>query len=240
MELGREDLRIGVFAYNFPHYKTAMGLLTLCAHGYRPIMVFLQAKKKLKHHQSVLRYSPRNQRVPDSIDVCNALNLEWSRAEHNSKRVLALIEAFGLNLGVILGARILSKEVIDAFKYGIINMHPGLLPENRGLDNHKWAIVDHLKQGVTVHLIDEGIDTGPIIRRTTIPVYLDDSLVDIHLRLQDEERTQLLLTLDNFYKNGMSEQDGVAKYNKAMITKEDVLVLQNFDFYKQYYEYMEE
>ena len=81
-------------------------------------------------------------------------------SHHNSTETLKIIKKNKLDLGVILGARILKKEIINAFKIGIINMHPGILPENRGLDNIKWSVVKNLPIGVTSHFIDPRIDMG--------------------------------------------------------------------------------
>lgn len=59
---------------------------------------------------------------------------------------------------------LINKETIALFKYGIINFHPSLLPKNRGWYPAVWQILDLDRvAGVTLHLIDEGVDTGPII-----------------------------------------------------------------------------
>ena len=50
------------------------------------------------------------------------------------------------DLGIIAGSRIIKKKVINEFKIGILNMHPGLLPLNRGLDTHKWAVFKNWPQ----------------------------------------------------------------------------------------------
>lgn len=258
-------LRIVVFAYDFPHMKSTLGLLALCAYGslYRPDLVLLQKKKELKHHQSILRYSPRYKYIPDTKNVCISLDLPYMMYDYdkmmNSLGDSYLSEREGVDfmircdnslgkepepdIGIVLGARILPMALIQKFSMGIINMHPGLLPENRGLDNHKWAILDHIKQGVTLHFIDENIDEGYVFRRMPIEVHKDDSLVDIHLRLQDYERGLLLEAMKSFYYRGTwgsykSWKKG--KYNKAMTTQEDARVLQHFKFYKQYYDHMHE
>ena len=67
------------------------------------------------------------------------------------------------------------KNVIDSFSNGIINFHPGVLPENRGLDNLKWAIYNNLPQGVTTHLIDENIDVEQIYKEFMID--LEDTIL---------------------------------------------------------------
>ena len=70
-------------------------------------------------------------------------------------------------------------------------MHPGILPKNRGLDPHKWAILKNWPQGVTCHLINEKIDLGKLINKKIIKVFNDDTLVDINYRL---DNTSLKIT----------------------------------------------
>ena len=55
-------------------------------------------------------------------------------------------------------------------------MHPGILPQNRGLDSVKWAIAKGIPQGVTCHIIDKNIDRGLKIIQEEIIIYNDDSL----------------------------------------------------------------
>ena len=78
-------------------------------------------------------------------------------------------------------------------------MHPGLLPLNRGLDTHKWAVFYNWPQGVTCHLIDSKIDLGKFICSKKIKVNLDDSLVDINTKLQNME-IKLMIKAINLIK----------------------------------------
>lgn len=75
-------------------------------------------------------------------------------------------------------------------------MHPGILPDNRGLDNLKWAIIKDLDQGVTTHLIDSKIDRGRLINRQKIKIYKDDTLIDIHMRLQALEQKMMIDSIE--------------------------------------------
>lgn len=93
---------------------------------------------------------------------------------------------------MILGARILGPAVIDAFRIGVINAHPGLIPENRGLDNLKWAIVQQIRQGVTTHLIDERIDMGRIIARSVLNVVVSDTLIDVAVKLAGLQQAMII------------------------------------------------
>src|SRR3990167_15961 len=55
-----------------------------------------------------------------------------------------------------------------------INFHPGLLPYNRGMYPHIWPLIDGSLAGVTIHYIDDGIDTGDIIAQQLVTVYPED------------------------------------------------------------------
>ena len=112
-------------------------------------------------------------------------------AGHNSEEALTFYKTIKLSLGIVLGARILSKKVIDSFSNGIINFHPGVLPENRGLDNLKWAIFNNLPQGVTTHFIDENIDVGFEIYKECIDIDAEDSPFDVNSKAFDLQITHL-------------------------------------------------
>jgi methionyl-tRNA formyltransferase len=59
--------------------------------------------------------------------------------------------------------KIIKKPAIELAQHGFINFHPSLLPYNRGKNYNFWCLVEQAPYGVTLHLIDEGIDTGPIL-----------------------------------------------------------------------------
>lgn len=72
--------------------------------------------------------------------------------------------------------RIVGKPLIDAFPNRIMNIHPALLPSFPGLHGQRQALDYGVKiSGCTVHFVDEGMDTGPIIIQAAVPVYHDDS-----------------------------------------------------------------
>jgi phosphoribosylglycinamide formyltransferase-1 len=72
--------------------------------------------------------------------------------------------------------RIVGKPLIDAFPNGIMNIHPALLPSFPGLHGQKQAVEYGVKvSGCTVHFVDEGMDTGPVIIQAVVPVYHDDT-----------------------------------------------------------------
>ena len=72
--------------------------------------------------------------------------------------------------------RVVGKALIDTFPNRIMNIHPALLPSFPGLHGQKQAADYGVKiAGCTVHFVDEGIDTGPIIMQAAVPAYHDDT-----------------------------------------------------------------
>jgi phosphoribosylglycinamide formyltransferase-1 len=85
--------------------------------------------------------------------------------------------------------RILGPRLIKAYPLRIINVHPSLLPAFPGLDAPARALAHGVKvSGCTVHLVDAGVDTGPIIAQVSVPVLDDDTPESLHRRIKDEER----------------------------------------------------
>lgn len=97
--------------------------------------------------------------------------------------------AKGVELVILAGfMRIVRKPLIDAFRMKIMNIHPALLPSFPGLHGQKQAVDYGARvSGCTVHFVDEGMDTGPIIIQAAVPVHPDDteeSLSERILRLE--------------------------------------------------------
>ncbi len=84
--------------------------------------------------------------------------------------------------------RILKNGFLNAFPEKVINIHPSLLPMFPGLCAWKQAIDCGVKvTGVTVHYVDSGIDSGPIIAQRAVPVLKNDTPETLHQRIQLEE-----------------------------------------------------
>jgi len=85
--------------------------------------------------------------------------------------------------------RILKGEFLRAFPHKVVNIHPSLLPSFPGLEAWKQALDYGVKfTGCTVHFVDQGIDTGPIIAQQTVPVLDEDTAATLHARIQEAER----------------------------------------------------
>jgi phosphoribosylglycinamide formyltransferase-1 len=84
--------------------------------------------------------------------------------------------------------RILKGAFLRAFERRVVNIHPSLLPAFPGLEAWKQALEYGVKvTGCTVHLADEGIDSGPILAQQAVPVLDDDTPEKLHARIQAAE-----------------------------------------------------
>lgn len=85
--------------------------------------------------------------------------------------------------------RILKGEFLRAFAQRVVNIHPALLPAFPGLEAWKQALEYGVKfTGATVHFVDQGVDTGPILAQQTVPVLPGDRPATLHARIQEAER----------------------------------------------------
>ncbi len=89
---------------------------------------------------------------------------------HKSPQVMPHIEGKELDLIVFGGTRIIRGDILDYPKHGVINSHPGLLPECRGSASPAWSVYHDIRIGSTCHFCDNGIDTGEMLLRREVPV----------------------------------------------------------------------
>ena len=94
---------------------------------------------------------------------------------HNKRQSRELLEELKPDLGVLGGTRIIRKRVLEIPPDGMLNSHPGLLPEVRGSASPAWSIYYDIPIGSTCHFIDPNIDTGDIVLKRVIPVHRGDT-----------------------------------------------------------------
>ena len=81
---------------------------------------------------------------------------------------------------------IINQQIIDASKNPIINLHISYLPFNRGAHPNYWSFKENTPKGVTMHFIDKGIDTGPVLIQKTYTFSKTDTLTTSYLKLKSE------------------------------------------------------
>lgn len=127
---------------------------------------------------------------------------DFSSNGEMNRKIAEILEAKKVDLVVLAGyMRIVGKELLVKFKGRMINIHPALLPSFPGLDAQKQAFEHGVKvSGCTVHFVDEGTDTGPIIEQT--PVYIGDckDAHEVSERILPYEHETMKKVVSNFSK----------------------------------------
>lgn len=116
-------------------------------------------------------------------------NNHFTTREDYDNHLLEILKSHSVDLVILAGfMRLLSPAFIKAFPMKIMNIHPALLPAFPGVCVQKKAIDYGVKfSGCTVHFVDEGLDTGPIIIQAVVPVYNDDTEETLSKRILKEE-----------------------------------------------------
>jgi phosphoribosylglycinamide formyltransferase-1 len=99
------------------------------------------------------------------------------------------LRAAGVDLVCLAGfLRLVKRPLLDAFPSRILNIHPALLPAFPGLEAWKQALDAGVPEtGATVHFVDEGMDTGPVILQERVPILPGDTAESLHARIQIAE-----------------------------------------------------
>ena len=132
------------------------------------------------------------QKLGVKTDIVQSKNFEGTRWEYD-KKIISTLKKHGVTQtnGLVCLAgfmRIISPEFVKKFKNRIINIHPALLPAFPGLDSQKQALDYGAKfSGCTVHFVDAGMDTGPIIIQAVVKIKDDDTEESLAKRILKEE-----------------------------------------------------
>ena len=116
-------MKLVLFVYDFPHKKSLKGMQLLKSEGVKDVFVVASPKVELKFRQSKNRVAVIENEIIEPISLAKEYGWMSLVANHNSKEALEFYNKIKPNFGVILGARILSRKVIDSFSEGIINFH---------------------------------------------------------------------------------------------------------------------
>lgn len=97
----------------------------------------------------------------------------------NNENCIKVLKEVNPDIVIVNGTRIISEEVLNSTSAIFINMHAGITPKYRGVHGAYWALYNNDKKnvGVTVHIVDKGIDTGGIIYQKNIEITKDDNFI---------------------------------------------------------------
>lgn len=127
------------------------------------------------------------------VDAVVVDHTEFDDRDAFEAAVLVELERRGVEAVVLAGfMRVLTSRFLDAFPRRIINTHPSLLPAYPGVRAPQQALDHGAKvSGCTVHFVDAGVDTGPIIAQRAVEVHDNDTAATLHARIQAAEHDLL-------------------------------------------------
>lgn len=175
-------MHVGLITYSRAHRKTLDVTLKLMTRGCHQItwlaFPFRNLAARLPEHQAkeAMRFHERPPQIMDfdPIEFCKRNGIDYRECHWDDPGSSDWTGPNGMDVYLHCTAKIVPAGFIEGRT--ILNVHPGLLPKNRGVDAFKWAIVNGWPIGVTLHAIDEEIDRGIILYRRTVPILPDDTL----------------------------------------------------------------
>lgn len=176
-----------LLTYDAPHRKTQDVAFRLMASG-NPFRVVAVPWEERKPRRPLYAHRPSELTWPcdaigDPVDFFRTLGIRYDVCKKGW--LFEYLLGVDPSLIVLGGAGILPAEIVNGFR--VLNVHPGLLPECRGLDILKWSVMEGLRVGVTAHLVDEHADLGWRICDKVVPVYDSDTFHSFAMRQYEME-----------------------------------------------------
>lgn len=127
--------------------------------------------------------------IPAEVIDCQGYRTRFP--DESQAAVAERLKSLGVDIVCLAGfMRLVKQPMLDVFPNRILNIHPSLLPAYPGLMAWKQAVDDGAAEsGCTVHYVDAGMDTGPVILQARVPVFPDDTADTLHARIQEQEHT---------------------------------------------------
>ncbi len=186
-------MRVAAFVYDFPHEKSVQGLLHLSLVAPSEVLVLAAPRVSLPRRAertSLAAVDPRR--------IAERQGFRYEVGPHEASA--PVLEAFQPAFAFVFGARVLPPPV-TSIGIPIVNLHPGVLPDNRGLDAAAWAVLHDVPQGVSAHLVSQRIDGGSVLGVSVLPqqsLLSCSSLADVRSAVTELELRvlrELLLSL---------------------------------------------
>ncbi|WP_312449977.1 ankyrin repeat domain-containing protein [Stutzerimonas nitrititolerans] len=221
-----------LFAYDFPHRKTSDFIIDLVSMGVRNFIVLAAPKKMLAIQGEAITNEQKIIHCPpiDTKTLCQNFGIPfYSVAHEDFSSVRLLRDKYSFSVGIISGARIISSEIIGIFPGGIVNFHPGKIPESSGLDAFYHTIRLDVEPGVTTHFIDHKVDAGRLIHFDEVAINSNDTPGVVTENIYQTQRTALR-RLVLMLKNGVPTSEPIVRpaKNEPMGKLEKYEVLSRF------------
>jgi phosphoribosylglycinamide formyltransferase-1 len=139
-----------------------------------------------------------------------ATRAEWDAA------LTASVTSYDADLVVSAGfMKLLGERFLAAYGGRVLNTHPALSPSFPGMHGPAEALAYGVKvTGCTLFVVDAGVDTGPIVAQTAVPVLEDDTVESLHERIKTQERAILVETVGRIAREGFSVEGRLVRFGR--------------------------
>ncbi|MFW6002780.1 MAG: methionyl-tRNA formyltransferase [archaeon] len=161
---------------------------------------------------------------------------------HNGENIVSSIETkdqlakvYDLEPDLIISGgfrHIISQDILKIPRYGCINFHKSYLPYNRGANPNVWSIIENNFAGVSIHYMDTGIDTGPILAQKKVDVEFTDNAKSLYKKLEHAQFDLFVEFWPNFKSGNIEAQPQIeaGTYHKV----DDFNKIREIDLNSQY------
>jgi phosphoribosylglycinamide formyltransferase-1 len=214
-----------LITYEVPHLKTQQVFFNLIRMGLQKDLSLMFAPfTERKKRQVVLAHRPEQFLGADPNRLATTYGIrtyaldDWRIALQNE------------DIFIICGSNLLPDDFAATGR--VLNAHPGLLMQSRGLDSFKWAIFEGKQVGVTLHFIDANVDAGVVVHTEPTPVFIEDSMETFAQRHYEAE-----IDIISNFKRYIESSDSPTIYTQAnahmrMSNAKEREMMSHFDQYK--------
>ncbi|RFP88234.1 hypothetical protein DZK27_09075 [Rhodobacteraceae bacterium 63075] len=185
-------MRIGLIVADVRHLKTAQVARGLHKAGKRNIGIYTVPFVHRKSRSPLFEHRPYQFDAPHPREIA----IELDGVDYVPSATMNDLPTEAVDIFLMTGGILIPNSMLETAKVRFLNVHAGLIPEVRGLDAFKWAILEQMQVGITLHEIDARVDMGKIIARRATPVFESDTLYDFALRHYLAEVDLLVKSLD--------------------------------------------
>jgi phosphoribosylglycinamide formyltransferase 1 len=141
---------------------------------------------------------------------------QFSSRDHWDRAMADTVAGFEPDLVVLAGfMKLVGEEFLDRFEGRIVNTHPALSPSFPGMTGPADALEYGVKvTGATLFVVDAGVDSGPIVAQTTVPVADDDTVATLHERIKVAERQMLVDSVGRMAREGFTITDRKVRFGQ--------------------------
>ena len=216
--------RVALITYDVPHKKTQDVLFRLIWRDCFNLTLVITPFKSRPSRDVLFQHRPSQLTGPAPSSLASRFSLNTLSIE-DWQSFRGDFEFF-----LVCGSGLIDPEFCQTAR--IVNCHPGLIPQSRGLDAFKWAIHDDLPIGNTLHFIDHQVDLGEVFHHQITDIFPEDDLASFAERHYIAE-IHLLSHFDSYLQDGTILDLVIGDPRKRMPRETEALLVQSFDAYKE-------